>query len=67
MKKIFIYFLILIFICFAIPIIFTQEFSKKTYSQNVENSNYIVDADYVVMALGASPEPFGPAIGRSTP
>ena len=25
---------------------------------NVENSNYIVDADYVVMALGASPEPF---------
>ena len=41
MKKIFIYFLILIFICFAIPIIFTKEFSKKAYSQNVENSNFI--------------------------
>ncbi len=25
---------------------------------NIENSNYIIDADYVVMALGASPEPF---------
>ena len=37
MKKIFIYFLILIFICFAIPIIFTKEFYTKTYSQNVEN------------------------------
>lgn len=25
---------------------------------NIEGSNYIIDADYVVMALGASPEPF---------
>ena len=25
---------------------------------NVENSNYIIDTDYVVMALGASPAPF---------
>ena len=39
MKKIFIYFLVLIFICFAIPIIFTQEFSERTSSQNVENGN----------------------------
>ena len=37
MKKIFIYFLVLIFICFAIPIIFTQEFAARTSSQNVEN------------------------------
>ena len=39
MKKIFIYFLVLIFICFAIPVIFTQEFSERTSSQNVENGN----------------------------
>lgn len=25
---------------------------------NIEGSNYIIDADYVVMALGANPEPF---------
>ena len=25
---------------------------------NIENSNYVIDADYVVMALGASPAPF---------
>lgn len=38
MKKIFIYFLILIFICFAIPIIFTQEFSSRTSSQDIVNT-----------------------------
>lgn len=37
MKKIFIYFLVLIFICFAIPIIFTQEFEARTTSKDVEN------------------------------
>lgn len=39
MRKIFIYFLVLVFICFAIPIIFTKEFSTRTYSQNVDMSN----------------------------
>ena len=38
MKKFFIYFLVLIFICFAIPIIFTQEFSARTSSQNIVNT-----------------------------
>ena len=38
MKKIYIYFLILIFICFAIPIIFTQEFSSRTSSQDIVNT-----------------------------
>ena len=38
MKKIFIYFLILIFICFAIPIIFTQELSSRTSSQDIVNT-----------------------------
>lgn len=38
MRKVFIYFLVLIFICFAIPIIFAQEFSTRTYSQKVENN-----------------------------
>ena len=39
MRKIFIYFLVLVFICFAIPIIFTKEFSTRTYYQNVDMSN----------------------------
>ena len=38
MRKVFIYFLVLIFICFAIPIIFAQEFSTRMYSANVENN-----------------------------
>ena len=45
MKKILTYFLILIFICFAIPVIFTTEFSKRVgetaneiIENNVENS-----------------------------
>ena len=46
MKKIFIYFLVLIFICFAIPIIFTQEFSTRTYSPSVEN-NALVEENIV--------------------
>ena len=38
MRKILIYFVLLIFICFAIPIIFTSNFSKKvSSSQVVEN------------------------------
>ena len=40
MKKILIYLLVLICICFSIPIIFTSEFSKRTYSKNIaETSN----------------------------
>lgn len=35
MKKIIIYLIILILICFSIPIIFTKEFSKRTYSKDV--------------------------------
>ena len=35
MKKIIIYLIILIFICFSIPMIFTKEFSKRTYSENI--------------------------------
>ena len=45
MKRIFTYFLILIFICFAIPVIFTTEFSKRVgeaaneiIENNVQNS-----------------------------
>ena len=32
---------------------------------NIENSNYIIDADYVVMALGANPAPFVKDLGLS--
>ncbi len=50
MKKVFIYFLVLIFICFAIPIIFTREFSARTSSQDIENStleeNVIKESTY---------------------
>ena len=35
MKKILIYFVLLIFICFSIPIIFTSNFSEKTTSKEV--------------------------------
>ncbi len=37
MKKIFIYLIVLIIICFSLPIIFTKEFSERTYSSGVEN------------------------------
>ena len=37
MKKILIYFILLIFICFSIPIIFTSNFSEKTSSKEVDN------------------------------
>ena len=38
MRKILIYFILLIFICFSIPIIFTSNFSEKTSTQEaVEN------------------------------
>ena len=35
MKKIIVYLIIIIFICFAIPIIFTSEFSKEVYVNDV--------------------------------
>lgn len=41
MRKIFIYFLILIFICFAIPIIFTSGFSSRTTAKNVVQNEEI--------------------------
>lgn len=37
MRKILIYLIILIIICFSIPIIFTTEFSKRTFSTNIVN------------------------------
>ena len=38
MRKILIYFILLIFICFSIPIIFTSNFSERTSTQEaVEN------------------------------
>ena len=30
---------------------------------NIENSNYIIDIDYIVMALGANPSPFVKDLG----
>ena len=39
MRKLLIYTLILIFICFSLPIIFTKEFSKNTFSENVASKN----------------------------
>lgn len=40
MKKIFIYFLLIIFVCFAIPIIFTNNFlSEKNEEKNKESNN----------------------------
>ena len=41
MRKIFIYFIILIFICFAIPIIFTSEFSSRTTAKDVVQNEEI--------------------------
>ena len=38
MKKILIYLFILILLCFSLPIIFTSEFSKRTYSDEVLNN-----------------------------
>ena len=38
MKKILIYLFILILLCFSLPIIFTSEFSKRTYSDKVLNN-----------------------------
>ncbi len=38
MKKILIYLIVLILICFSLPIIFTSEFSKRTYSDKVINN-----------------------------
>ena len=42
MKKILIYFALLVFICFSIPIIFTSSFSKRTSSKNIENDGNVV-------------------------
>lgn len=41
MKRIFIYIIALICICFSIPIVFTKEFAKRTYSQETVNSTII--------------------------
>ena len=45
MKKILIYMLILICICFSIPIIFTKEFSKRANTNIVDNSQNNVKID----------------------
>ena len=47
MKKILIYLLILIFICFSIPIIFTSEFSKRTFSAEISENNKVENKDKV--------------------
>ena len=47
MKKILIYLLILIFICFSIPIIFTSEFSKRTVSEEISENNKVENKDKV--------------------
>ena len=47
MKKILIYLLILIFICFSIPIIFTSEFSKRTFSEEISENNKVENKDKV--------------------
>ncbi len=48
MKKIFIYYILLIFICFAIPIIFTSNFFDKTKeeSKSSEAENTILESTY---------------------
>ena len=40
-----------------------KEGEKRLSPVNIENSNYIINADYVVMALGASPEKFVQKLG----
>ena len=37
MKKLLVYIFILIVICFSLPIIFTENFSRKTYRTSSEN------------------------------
>ena len=39
---------------------------KRLSPVNIENSNYVINADYVVMALGASPEKFVQKLGIET-
>lgn len=39
--------------------------NTRLFSVNIENSNYIIDADYIVMALGANPAPFVKDLGLS--
>ena len=49
MKKIFIYFILLIFICFAIPIIFTKNFvdeNKKQVTETINLDNTIIESNY---------------------
>ena len=49
MKKIFIYFILFIFICFAIPIIFTKNFvdeNKKQVTETVNLDNTIIESNY---------------------
>lgn len=45
MKRIIIYLIILILICFSIPIIFTREFAKRTNSENIAKSNKLSGDD----------------------
>ncbi len=43
-----------------------KEGEKRLSPVNIENSNYVINADYVVMALGASPEKFVQKLGIET-
>ena len=43
-----------------------KEGDKRLSPVNIENSNYVINADYVVMALGASPEKFVQKLGIET-
>ena len=40
-----------------------KENEARLVPVNIENSNYQIDADYIIMALGANPEPFVKNLG----
>lgn len=40
-----------------------KEGEKRLVPVNIENSNYIIDIDYIVMALGSQPAPFVKELG----
>ena len=46
MKKVFIYYILLIFICFAIPIIFTSNFFSKEEEEKDKNENNVAESTY---------------------
>lgn len=46
MKKVFIYYILLIFICFAIPIIFTSNFFSKEKEEKDKNENNVAESTY---------------------